>query len=126
MGDMTDQCDESMECAIAREEFDAILNEYQKRKSSHYNYTPHLIYQNHLMNAGFNLEKRQSIASEIYHINAAKKVKDECICPSCGASFIKSSYQQKFCKSKNRGKSSCKDFFHNFVNPSRINRLNWV
>lgn len=120
---MADYCDESMEGAIAKQEFMAIWNRH--KVSTLNEYTPHLIYQNHLMDAGLNLKKRQSIASEMYHVNTNKKVKDDCICPSCGAEFIKISYQQKFCKSKVKGKSSCKDFFHNFVNPSRMARLNW-
>ena len=125
MGDMADQCDESMECAIARHEFDEMLQSYKNSREKHTQYTSHLIYQNHLMDCGLNLKMRQSIASELYHVNTAKKVKEYCTCPSCGAEFIKISYQQKFCKSKVKGKSSCKDFFHNFVNPSRMARLNW-
>lgn len=87
-------------------------------------HTNHLIYQNKLMNDGLDYEQRKNLAYDVYNTNIKKKVKDNCTCPSCGVSFVKSSYQQKFCKSKVKGKSSCKDFFHNFVNVQRMERLN--
>lgn len=125
MGDMADYYDDAAECRIARIQFLEIWNDFRSQRVE-VQETPHLIYQNHLMDKGLSYDQRADIAAELYHINAEKKVHEECICPSCGAEFIKSHYQQKFCKSKVRGKSSCKDFFHNFSNPKRRQRLFWV
>ena len=40
-------------------------------------------------------------------------------CPACGRSIVKTTYHKTFCgksnKKKKRGKSSCKDFYHNTV-----------
>lgn len=51
----------------------------------------------------------------------AKKVKvgETVICPSCNASFVKSNYQQVFCKTK--GKTVCKDKYWNTVTPTKRN-----
>ena len=53
--------------------------------------------------------------------NAAKqaKVGQECTCPSCGTKFIKTNYQQAFCKSK--GGTVCKDKYWNTVTPTKRN-----
>jgi len=84
-----------------------------------YQETPHLIYQNKLMDQGLTLEQRSDMAYEQYIKNGNMKVKQTCVCPSCGVEFIKGSYQQRFCKVKLKMQSSCKDFFHNFVNVKR-------
>ena len=133
MGLEAEYCDSTMQVAVDKAEFLEIWKSfrfYKEKNNIQFEYdsrcaAPHLIYQNKLMEAGMNGDKRRAVASELYHVNTAKKVKDACICPSCGGEFIKASYQQKFCKSKIKGRSSCKDFFHNFVNPSRMARLNW-
>jgi hypothetical protein len=51
----------------------------------------------------------------------AKKAKigEVVVCPSCGTKFIKSSYQQAFCKTQ-RG-TVCKDKYWNTVIPSKRN-----
>lgn len=85
-------------------------------------HTSHLIYQNKLMKAGHDTATRIKLAIAMYDINAMKKVGETCCCPSCGKEFVKNSYQQKFCKSKVRCKSNCKDFYHNFVSESRNKR----
>jgi hypothetical protein len=54
-----------------------------------------------------------------YKLNKAAKVGDECTCPSCGTKFIKSCYQQAFCKSKSG--TQCKDKYWNTVTPSKRN-----
>lgn len=56
---------------------------------------------------------------ERYKLNKSTKVGEECICPSCGAKFIKTSYQQAFCKTKSGTK--CKDKYWNTVIPSKYN-----
>lgn len=56
---------------------------------------------------------------KIYKINKEKKVGDTCVCPSCGTEFVKSHYQQAFCKSK--PKTQCKDKYWNTVTPSKRN-----
>ena len=44
---------------------------------------------------------------EIYLANKAKKVGDVCICPICGAEFVKKQWQQAFCRRE------CKEKFWN-------------
>lgn len=56
-----------------------------------------------------------------YQINKEAKVGCECTCPSCGTIFIKTNYQQVFCKSKTG--TICKDKYWNTVDPKkRCNR----
>ena len=52
-----------------------------------------------------------------YKLNKDSKVGDSCVCPSCGNVFIKTSYQQVFCKTK--GGTVCKDKYWNTVTPSK-------
>jgi hypothetical protein len=54
-----------------------------------------------------------------YELNKASKVGDECICPSCGSVFIKTNYQQAFCKTQVG--TICKDKYWNTVTPSKRN-----
>lgn len=56
---------------------------------------------------------------ELYNLSKNAKVGEKCICPSCGTSFMKTSYQQAFCKSK-KG-TVCKDKYWNTVTPSKRN-----
>ena len=57
--------------------------------------------------------------SEKYHNNKLAKVGDTCRCPSCNTEFVKSNYQQAFCKSKPGSK--CKDKYWNTVDPNKRN-----
>lgn len=54
-----------------------------------------------------------------YKLNKASKVKESCICPSCGTEFTKTNYQQAFCKSN--PKTKCKDKYWNTVIPEKRN-----
>jgi hypothetical protein len=54
-----------------------------------------------------------------YERNKVAKVGENCICPSCGTSFIKGNYQQVFCKSKVGTK--CKDKYWNTITPQKRN-----
>jgi ribosomal protein S27AE len=54
-----------------------------------------------------------------YKLNKEAKVGEECVCPSCGTTFIKEHYQQAFCKSK--GGTQCKDKYWNTVTPGKRN-----
>jgi len=45
------------------------------------------------------------------------KIGDTIVCPSCGTSHVKKSYQSVFCKSK--GGTKCKDNYWNNVDPSK-------
>lgn len=56
---------------------------------------------------------------EQYKINKQAKVNDTLVCPSCNTSFIKTNYQQAFCKSK--PKTKCKDKYWNTVTPNKRN-----
>jgi hypothetical protein len=56
---------------------------------------------------------------ERYKLNKSLKVGDVCICPSCGSKFIKTNYQQAFCKTKS--KTKCKDRYWNTVTPTKRN-----
>ena len=58
---------------------------------------------------------------ERYKINKNAKTGVGLICPSCGIGFIKTSYQQVFCKSKTGTK--CKDKYWNTVIPTKRNNL---
>ncbi len=52
------------------------------------------------------------------------KVGEECICPSCGSTFIKTNYQQAFCKTK--GGTVCKDKYWNTVIPTKRNNTSRI
>lgn len=54
-----------------------------------------------------------------YNLNKLLKVGEECVCPSCNTKFIKSNYQQAFCKSKSG--TICKDKYWNTVDPNKRN-----
>lgn len=54
---------------------------------------------------------------ERYKISKAAKVGTECTCPSCGTKFVKSNYQQAFCKVQ--GGTKCKDKYWNTVIPTK-------
>lgn len=54
---------------------------------------------------------------EQYKANKEAKVGAECTCPSCGTKFIKTNYQQAFCKTKSG--TICKDKFWNTVDPKK-------
>lgn len=54
-----------------------------------------------------------------YKSSKAAKVGELCVCPSCNTDFIKTNYQQAFCKTK--GKTVCKDKYWNTVTPSKRN-----
>jgi hypothetical protein len=54
-----------------------------------------------------------------YQSNKSAKVNTECTCPSCGTKFIKTNYQQAFCKTKNG--TICKDAYWNQVDPKKRN-----
>lgn len=56
---------------------------------------------------------------ERYKLNKEAKVNEPCICPSCNTEFIKTNYQQAFCKSKSGTK--CKDKYWNTVTPTKRN-----
>jgi len=61
----------------------------------------------------------KSILKKDYKVAKEAKVGDSVICPSCGSKFIKTSYQQAFCKTK-RG-TACKDNYWNNVTPNKRN-----
>jgi hypothetical protein len=45
-------------------------------------------------------------------------------CPSCGVSVVKSTYNKIFCSNgRTKGKSNCKDWFWNIVDPNKRCRL---
>jgi len=54
-----------------------------------------------------------------YELAKLAKIGDICICPSCGTEFVKTNYQQAFCKSKIGTK--CKDKYWNIVTPEKRN-----
>ncbi len=64
----------------------------------------------------------------LYHNAKTAKIGEKCICPSCGNTFIKNSYQQVFCKTY-KG-TICKDKYWNTVtlkkrcNTTRISPAN--
>jgi hypothetical protein len=56
---------------------------------------------------------------KLYDTAKSAKVGDNCKCPSCGTEFIKTNYQQAFCKTKSGTK--CKDKYWNTVTPEKRN-----
>jgi hypothetical protein len=54
-----------------------------------------------------------------YKASKSAKVGTECVCPACGVKFIKTNYQQAFCKSK--AGTKCKDKYWNTVTPEKRN-----
>jgi hypothetical protein len=52
-----------------------------------------------------------------YNKSKSAKVGESCICPSCGTEFIKTNYQQAFCKAK--GGTICKDKYWNTIIPTK-------
>lgn len=54
---------------------------------------------------------------ELYENAKSAKVGSTCKCPSCGTEFVKTNYQQAFCKSKNG--TVCKDKYWNTVTPEK-------
>ncbi len=56
---------------------------------------------------------------EKYRIAKQAKVGDIVACPSCGTRFVKTNYQQAFCKTK--GGTVCKDKYWNTVTPGKRN-----
>jgi len=56
---------------------------------------------------------------KLYKLAKSKKVGENVQCPSCGKSFIKTNYQQAFCKTK--GGTVCKDKYWNTITPNKRN-----
>tara|TARA_R110000772_G_C13310268_1_gene440088 strand:+ start:22405 stop:22710 length:306 start_codon:yes stop_codon:yes gene_type:complete len=56
---------------------------------------------------------------EKYKASKGANVGDSCICPSCNTTFVKTNYQQAFCKT--RSKTKCKDKYWNTVTPGKRN-----
>ena len=56
---------------------------------------------------------------ERYKLNKSAKVGEQCVCPSCGAKFEKTTYQQAFCKTKLG--TQCKDKYWNTVTHTKHN-----
>ena len=63
--------------------------------------------------------KKASKLISMYNTAKSKNVGESCICPSCNSIFIKTNYQQVFCKSKTGTK--CKDYYWNNVTPEKRN-----
>jgi len=59
------------------------------------------------------------VNKKAYNLNKIAKNGDTCICPACDQKFIKTSYQQVFCKTK--GGTICKDKYWNTVTPTKRN-----
>ena len=59
------------------------------------------------------------VLQQKYKKAKSAKVGDKCVCPSCDSEFIKTNYQQAFCKTKSG--TICKDFYWNNVTPEKRN-----
>ncbi len=56
---------------------------------------------------------------KLYDIAKSAKIGETCVCPSCQSVFVKTNYQQAFCKTKSG--SICKDKYWNTVTPTKQN-----
>ncbi len=56
---------------------------------------------------------------QLYQNSKSAKVGTICKCPSCGTKFVKTNYQQAFCKSKPG--TVCKDKYWNTIIPEKRN-----
>ena len=56
---------------------------------------------------------------ELYNKAKETKIGESCICPSCKTSFVKTNYQQVFCKTK--PKTQCKDKYWNTIDENKRN-----
>ena len=61
----------------------------------------------------------KKIRKNLYTLNKVCKVGAECNCPGCGEKFIKKTYSQAFCRTKNN--TQCKDKYWNQVDPNKRN-----
>ena len=57
-----------------------------------------------------------------YNKAKSAKVGETIVCPTCGKHFVKTSYQQAFCRMRGTNKETkkanlCKDQYWNFINP---------
>lgn len=116
MGDCADDADRWAELQGLRQEFRELLRSssqaYKEYTQEDFPSKPlYLIHQNNLMNVGYSMEQRMKICVIRYFINESAKVGDEIICPCCNLKF------------KKKGHSNCKDFFFNFTNPKRYERV---
>ena len=58
----------------------------------------------------------------IYDDNKSKKCGEEIECPCCGTLLIKKQWQQAFCATKNKGKSTCNNKYWNFITERQYQR----
>lgn len=65
------------------------------------------------------METQKKALSKAYKLAKEAKVGNSALCPSCGSKFIKTSYQQAFCKTQ--GGTTCKDNYWNNVTPTKRN-----
>lgn len=75
------------------------------------------------LNAEWDREEREEHAARmpgLYKVAKAAKVGTMIVCPVCGKSFKKKSYQQAFCSNKGRG--NCKDTYWNSTDEWRAMR----
>jgi hypothetical protein len=80
------------------------------------------LHQNALMADGMSNPTRKELAMGRFAQARTAKVGEQIICPGCGTVQTKASYQHVFCKDKVKGRSSCKDFIHNWFDPARLVR----
>lgn len=58
----------------------------------------------------------------VYTRNKRMRVGRICTCPVCYNRFVKRTGSQAFCGVRKKGKSSCRDKYHNLTNPERMLR----
>jgi hypothetical protein len=80
------------------------------------------LHQNGLIVDGMSPSARKELAvGRFVHAKKAS-VGEQITCPGCGTQQTKSSYQHVFCKDKVKGRSTCKDFINNWLDPVRLAR----
>jgi hypothetical protein len=80
------------------------------------------LHQNALMVDGMSPSGRKELAIGRFAHAKKASVGEQITCPGCGTLQTKSSYQHVFCKDKVKGRSTCKDFINNWLDPVRLAR----
>lgn len=66
------------------------------------------------------LQHRRELAKRHYDVAKLTKIGEPIICPMCEVVHTKTTYHKVFCGRKQRGRSTCRDIYHNFMTDDRL------